>query len=193
MAEDPESIEALVGRFQEGIDREESFRRIFGAYYPRIQRFFLAKGFSSEESNDLTQESLFRIYRSLPTFRSESHFGRWAFEVSRHIYLNEIRRRGAFKRDGLEQSLDVVPSGDLVGGEPDALGEAISREEIQIMQAALNELPEQMRRCCILRYEKGLKYQEIATVMNISIQAVKSHLYQARKRLQGKLGEAEKR
>jgi DNA-directed RNA polymerase specialized sigma24 family protein len=44
-----------------------------------------------------------------------------------------------------------------------------------------------MRRCCLLRYEQGLKYQEIAVVMKISIETVKAHLHQARKRLAAKL------
>ncbi len=46
-----------------------------------------------------------------------------------------------------------------------------------------------MRHCCTLRYEKGLKYTEIATVMKISIETVKAHLHQARKRLIDMLGD----
>jgi DNA-directed RNA polymerase specialized sigma24 family protein len=45
-----------------------------------------------------------------------------------------------------------------------------------------------MRLCCTLRYERGLKYQEIATLMKISIETVKAHLHQARKRLIAILG-----
>jgi DNA-directed RNA polymerase specialized sigma24 family protein len=49
-----------------------------------------------------------------------------------------------------------------------------------------------MRTCCLLRYVRGLKYQEIATVMKISIETVKAHLHQARKRLIEKLGDGGK-
>jgi DNA-directed RNA polymerase specialized sigma24 family protein len=46
-----------------------------------------------------------------------------------------------------------------------------------------------MRTCCHLRYIEGLKYHEIAAVMKISIETVKAHLHQARKRLMDKVGE----
>jgi len=45
-----------------------------------------------------------------------------------------------------------------------------------------------MRLCCALRYERGLKYEEIADVMKISIETVKAHLHQGRKRLAARLG-----
>ena len=65
----------------------------------------------------------------------------------------------------------------------------IKRERSARLRSALQELPPQMRTCCVLRYVRGLKYQEIATVMKISIETVKAHLHQARKRLIEKLGD----
>jgi RNA polymerase sigma-70 factor (ECF subfamily) len=47
----------------------------------------------------------------------------------------------------------------------------------------LQQMPEQMRRCFLLRFGEEMKYREIAEVMSISIQTVKSHLHQARARL----------
>ena len=49
-------------------------------------------------------------------------------------------------------------------------------------------MPDQMRRCCLLRYDKELKYKDIADEMGISIETVKAHLHQARKRLIARLG-----
>jgi RNA polymerase sigma factor (sigma-70 family) len=182
-----ERIEALVEQFQAGIDREESFRSIYKLYFPRIDNFFQRKGFSPEESRDLTQETFFRITRTLDSFRGESRFEAWLFSVAWHVYNNEVRRRRTEKRDGLEQSLDF----EVSGSQPQPLEEAINKERLQALRAALQGFPDQMRRCCKLRYEDGLKYQEIATVMQISIETVKAHLHQARKRLTEKLGEAE--
>jgi RNA polymerase sigma-70 factor (ECF subfamily) len=193
-----ESIEVLVKRFQSGIDQEGCFQQIYRLYFLRIINFFLAKGFSYEESKDLTQESFFQIYLSLPTFRRESHFGRWAFEVARRIYFNEMRRRSSGKRRALEESLDFYSTGTepieeahLWAQGPDPLDQVILQERSQVLRAALEKMPESMRRCCKLRYEQGLKYQEIATVMNVHIETVKAHLHQARKRLQDELGKVE--
>jgi len=48
-----------------------------------------------------------------------------------------------------------------------------------------------MRLCCILRYKEGYKYHELSRLMGISIETVKAHLFQARKRLALRLGERE--
>lgn len=197
MPEDPE-IDILVERFQLGIDQEESFRGIFALYHPRILSFFRGRGFSQDESSDLAQESFFQIYRSLPMFRRDSHFGRWAFEVARRVYFNELRKRSTAKRDGRKQSMDVDPlrtqiieGGLLQTPEPDPLDQVIRGERSQAIRAAIEYLPEQIRRCFKLWYEDGLSYQEIVIVMNTSLDAVKSRLHEARKRLREKLGEAE--
>jgi RNA polymerase sigma-70 factor (ECF subfamily) len=96
----------------------------------------------------------------------------------------------------VELSLDVSPEDEGAPGcrepaseEPDALEAMIGRERKRALLSAFQELPSKMRTCCLLRYVRGLKYQEIATVMKISIETVKAHLHQARKRLIEKLGD----
>jgi RNA polymerase sigma-70 factor (ECF subfamily) len=86
--------------------------------------------------------------------------------------------------DGTVSGLGFEP----IAEEPSALESLIARERREKLRAALQKLPAQMRTCCILRYERGLKYQEIAKIMKISIETVKAHLHQARKRLIETLG-----
>jgi RNA polymerase sigma-70 factor (ECF subfamily) len=186
----------LIQQIQAGIRVEENFEKLFRRFRPLVQSFFLRKGFSSEESKDLTQDVFFRVFKGIDTFRGESRFERWLWEIADHIYLNELRRRKTEKRHGIEQSLDAttesddgsnpapeIPASDL---SPEEL--VLHRQGLSALRAAFQKLPAQMRRCCILRYEKGLKYQEIAVVMKISIETVKAHLHQARKRLTARLG-----
>ena len=199
MSEELDPVLRLVERFQAGVDPEESFRGIFGLYHSRVEAFFRHKGFSGDESRDLAQETFFRVFRALPTFRGDSSFLVWLFGIVNHVYRNEIRRRKSDKRDATEVSLHTDGS---VGAplEPAAAGEdpvsgLIARErsqaQAQALRSALQELPEQMRLCCILRYERGYKYQEIARLMGISIETVKAHLHQGRKRLTAQLGNME--
>lgn len=187
----------LVEEIQAGIRVDENSSRLFELHRPRVQAHFIRKGFTTEESKDLTQDTFLRVFKAIDTFRRESRFEWWLFEVADSVYKNELRRRSADKRDGIEQSLDVPVSDETPAGpgmilatpEPNpeevvSLGEQLAR-----IRSALQELPPQMRLCCVLRYERGLKYNEIAKVMNISIETVKAHLHQARKRLIAKLGE----
>lgn len=195
MSEDLDPVLRLVEQFQAGVDPEESFRGIFQLYHSRVEAFFRRKGFSEEESRDLAQETFFRVFTALPTFRHDSSFLVWLFGIMNHVYRNEIRRRRSEKRDGLEVPIegehDWGPRPELVSRDEDPLSGSISRERSQAFRVAVEGLPEQMRACCILRYEEGYKYQEIARLMGISIETVKAHLHQARKRLIEKLGAAE--
>ncbi len=193
MAEDLDPVERLVELIQAGIDPEENFRQLFERFRNPIFSYFRRKGFSDEESLDLTQDSFLQVARSLDTFRGGSRFPVWLFGVVSNVYRTEIRRRHAERREGVEVSMDEASNLDRTAsatirpGEESALDLAIARERWTSVRAALEDLPPQMRRCCVLRYERGLKYQEIATLMGISIDTVKAHLHQARKRLAERL------
>jgi RNA polymerase sigma-70 factor, ECF subfamily len=187
----------LVDKIQRGIQREENSRRLFELHRPRALAYFKRKGFSPEECKDLTQDLFLRVFKAIDTFRRESSFEWWMFGIADSVYKNELRRRGAEKRDGIEHSLDALvseenPAGprlSLAATGPTPEQEVERKEWLARIHAALHAFPPQMRLCCTLRYERGLKYQEIATVMKISIETVKAHLHQARKRLIATLGD----
>jgi RNA polymerase sigma-70 factor, ECF subfamily len=193
---DDDSLLQLVEQIQAGTRREENCERLFRRCRPLVQSFFLRKGFASEESRDLTQDVFLRVFKGIDTFRRESRFERWLWEIADHIFLNEVRRRKTEKRHGIERSLDAPPENEegfspateIPAEEPSPEDEFILRQNLTVLRKAFQELPDQMRRCCILRYEKGFKYQEIADAMGISIETVKAHLHQARKRLMAQLG-----
>lgn len=191
-----DDILKIIESIQAGIRVEESCEKIYKQFRPTVRSFFLRKGFSPQESEDLTQDVFLRVFKSIDTFRRESRFERWLWEIAAHIYSNEIRRRRTEKRNVREHSLDTVveteegaaPVFEIPSPGPSQEEEVVQNEQSKALRAALKGLPEQMQRCCILRYERGLKYQEIATVMGISIETVKAHLHQARKRLTALLG-----
>jgi len=187
----------LIEQIQAGIRVEENAEKLYKRFRPRVRSFFLRKGFTPQESDDLTQDVFLRVFKAIDTFRRESRFERWLGEIATHIYYNEIRRLKTDKRDGLEQSLDsgletedgVGPGITIPSTDPSPEEEVVRAERKKALHDALAGLPDQMRRCCILRYERGLKYKEIADIMKISIETVKAHLHQARKRLTALLGE----
>ena len=186
----------LILQIQAGIQREESFRRLYDLHASRVYRFFRRKGQLDEDSKDLTQDVFFRVSKGIDAFRYESRFERWLLEIAKHALSNYVRSRKTGKRDAQEYSLDAgvdVEDGNGAGlqvPDPSAapLDEAIWRQQRSALRKALLELPSQMRICCMQRYERGLKYEEIAKVMKISIETVKAHLHQGRKRLADRLG-----
>lgn len=196
-----DDILKLIEEIQAGIRVEENCEKIYKRFRPKVRSFFLRKRFSPQESDDLTQDVFFRVFKGIASFRRESRFEKWLWEIAAHIYSNEVRRRKTEKRDAREQSLDTVMESEKRPGttlEIPSRGlsqeeEILRNEQSAAFYAALQGLPDQMRRCCIFRYERNLKYQEIANLMGISIETVKAHLHQARKKLAALLGDASKK
>jgi RNA polymerase sigma-70 factor (ECF subfamily) len=195
---DDDPSRRLVELIQAGTDAEASFERLFRLHERRVYNFFVQRGFSSE-ARDLTQDVFFRVFRGIASFRLESGFKTWLFEIADHVYQNELRRRGAGKRKGWETSIetggqdeDGKPAAiEPPPSEPRALKDVLEREQAEALTRAIQDLPDQMRTCFLLRYEQGRKYKEIAVIMRISIDTVKAHLFQAKKRLRLELADPE--
>lgn len=165
----------------------ETFRKIFFRYYDSLVGFFQNRGFSAEESADLAQETFLKVFRGLRGFRDKSSYRTWLFQIAANVYRNELRSRKQLKRQGIETANDLIlqqgQSPDMAQISEDPLASTLDRERADVLAEALDQLPGQMRRCVLLRLHQGLKYREIAAVLNISISTVKAHLFQARHRL----------
>lgn len=193
---DDDPSRRLVELIQAGIDVEANFERLFKLHVKRVRNFFAQRGFL-KEAEDLTQDVFLRVSKGIASFRLESGFKTWLFEIADHVYQNELRRRGATKRKGWEISIES--GGQDEDGqpapfeppptEPKALEDVLDQERAVALSRAIQELPDQMRTCFLLRYNEGRKYKEIAVLMKISIDTVKAHLFQAKKRLKLELSE----
>lgn len=196
---DEEEVRRLVESIQARERVEESFANLFKIFYRSVHRFFLNQHFSSTECEDLTQIVFLRVYEGVEGFGQRAKFATWLFEIAVNVYRNEIRRRGATKRKGMELSLDGGTEDDLrhlnekislrSPAPESALDELLEKERLDQLRAAIREMPPQMRRCVYLRHLRGFKYREIALLMKISIQTVRAHLHQARERLKLELND----
>ena len=169
---------------------DESFEEVFNQHYRLVVGFFTKRGFTPQEAEDLTQIVFLRVYKGRETFRGDARFSTWLFQICANVFRNNLRDRSTQKRDAEEVSIDLADSGSLevADGGADPLHQTLSAEAKRKLREALSDLPPQMRKCVELRVYEDLKYREIAERMNISIDTVKAHLFQARQILKGKLG-----
>jgi RNA polymerase sigma-70 factor (ECF subfamily) len=183
----------VVREIQQGINVDRNFEQLYKHFHPRLWRHFLWRGVPAANVEDLCQEVLFKAFRSLGSFEGRSWFARWLFEIAHNLYVNELRRWDAEKRDGCEVPLleehpraEDDPRGRapaLAAAGPSPYDEVRCREETAKLRAALERLPPQMRTCVYLRVYQELKYNEVAEVMKVSLDTVKAHLGQAKVRL----------
>lgn len=142
----------------------------------------------ADEAEDLAQEVFLRVYRSRKKYKPKSKFSTWLFTIANHLALNALRTR---------QRKPVVPlrveeSGPLgsrpaeqlardPGGRPS--GELRHAELVGVIQQALAGLNERQRLAVVLNKFEDMNYAEIAQVMGLTVQAVKSLLSRARSNL----------
>ena len=193
MAARSEIVRQILAEIASGSVKDEAFRRLVDLYYTPVYQVFAKRGFSPDDCLDLTQETFLGIYTGIGSFRREADFDTWLFKIAMNAFRKKLRWRTAEKRRGEEVSLnsggdDEAEHGSFPSPEPAPAEAALQRERSRVLREAMERLPEQMRKCMMLRVERDLTYREVAVVLRVSPETVKAHLFQARKRLQEMLG-----
>lgn len=200
MSRQGEPVDDIFQRLRQGASREESYRLLFNRFYWPLFRFFEHRGFSTEECQDLIQETFLRVYRGIESFRGEARWTHWLFRIAANTASKAVRHRAAAKRTGQAVPLEEGDLGDAppaaAGGSPRGaeapvpLRELLGKEMRELLAQAIAGLPAQMQRCVRLRVFQDLDYDEIAEILQISPSTVKVQLFKARKRLQLELGDS---
>lgn len=182
-----QSIERAVERFQAATDREGSFQALFYCYDPVLRRMFRRRGVPLEDCYDLTQKTLFQVYKSLPEFRRESSFHTWIHRIALNFHHRwKTRMLQRHSREVPLAPADPSQPQHPVEPEDPALSapeEMITRERKRKLRQGLDELPARQRQCLVLSTYHGLSYREIAAAMQIQVGTVGAALSQARANL----------
>ena len=173
---------AAVEKLRRGVRMEESARVLHDLYRPRIRGFFARRVRSHEDVQDLTQETLMKVYSNIGRYRGESRFGTWVFAIARNVWLRWSARRHPVEPADLGSA--AAPDTEPAAPGPDPERLAGDRELWALLRQAIELLPRRQRQCMVLRVVHGLTYQQVATVMAISVNSVKAHLHQGRTRLE---------
>ena len=150
-------------------------------YQPHLYRFGLRMCGNEDDAGDVAQQSLISMARSLPDFRGESSVSSWLYAIARSFCIKK-RRRGKFAPPR-EESLDSS-GGDaarhLVDPAPSPEQAAANQELHRALIRAIDKLDRPQREVLVLRDVEGLPAQEVAQVLRVSVDAVKSRLHRAR-------------
>ncbi len=137
---------------------------------------------SRAEAEDVAQETFLRAHRALGEFRGEARLGTWLYAIASRLCLNRLAA-GPRRHERSDEAALAQAAADGV----DAVG-ALERDELA---AALHEavagLPEDRRMVVVLRDLEGLAYEEIAEVLGLPLNTVRSRLHRARLDLKAKL------
>ena len=163
---------ALVAAYRSGDERAatELVRRHAGP----LGRFLYSLGAEPDDVEDLTQETLFRAFRRVDSWRGGASFRSWLLTIGSNLLRDQVR-----KRRGKLVSID---DRDIPGGaDPDQnLAAAEAQDQLR---AGLALLPRLQREVFLQRAQQGSDYGEIAAMLGTTPGAARVHYHNAVKRL----------
>lgn len=149
-------------------------------YQPRLYRFGLRMCGNEDEAGEVAQESLISMARSLSDFRGDASVSTWLYTIARRFCMKQ-RRRGKFEPEHHE-SLDAAgAAAHLIADPAPSPEQTASNQQLQqALTLAIGELDPAQREVLVLRDVEGLSAPEVAAILGISVDAVKSRLHRAR-------------
>lgn len=154
--------------------RPEAFEELVVRYERAVYNLAVRTLHDATEAQDAAQEAFFKAYRALGTFRPGAKFSTWIFTICYRGCCDRLAKRKRFSGDEFPDRAD--PSAG-----PAALAER--NDEAVRLRSAIDALPEKYRAVITLYHLQGKQYEEIATVLNLPLGTVKTHLFRAKEQL----------
>ncbi len=170
----------------------KAFELLVIKYQRRIQRLIGRMVRDVDLVEDIAQETFIRAYRALAQFRGEAQFYTWLYRIAINTAkkaLMDLKRNptvseNAYKSDDDDETSSV--ENELTSPEtPEAV--LASKEIAEIINSAMEALPEELRQAIALREIEGLSYEEISEAMNCPIGTVRSRIFRAREAISAKV------
>jgi RNA polymerase sigma-70 factor (ECF subfamily) len=178
---------ALVERVQRG--ERGAFDVLVLRYQHKVLKLVMRYVHDAMEAEDVAQDAFIKAYKALPNFRGDSAFYTWLYRIAINTAKNAIV---SAKRRPIDYNLDLqdpeqyeVQARLNDGATPEHL--VLTEEIRETVNAAMMDLPEDLRTAIVLREIDGLSYEEISAAMDCPVGTVRSRIFRARAAIDQKL------
>jgi len=183
------SDEELLTQFCMG--QTEAFGVLVKRYerelYGYLQRYLGDRNLA----DDVFQNTFLQLYTKSGKYEAGRPVRPWLYTIATHQAIDALRRNGRHQAISLDQGREELPEGDvrtlidLVEARgPGPLDQAQGGERRERVRGSVDKLPDFLRQVVVLAYYQGLKYREIAEILDIPVGTVKSRLHAALVKLQ---------
>lgn len=147
-----------------------AFDRLMRHYRIPLFHFLVRSCGEKELAEDLFQDTLIKVWRFLPGYKGRSAFSSWLFSVAHNVVRDALRRQKvraniSFRETVPDQAMAHTPADEIVAD-----------ETRQLVEQALQALPEKQRQVFLLRQHSGMAFKEIAKVTGEPLNTVLSHM-----------------
>ena len=191
------SDEALMLLYRDGEVR--AFEILLSRHERPVFHYILRSCGRQEVAEELLQEVFIRVVRSASKYKQTAKFTTWLYTIARNICIDRARKARKRQELSLDQSVGGGDGGDdggrsftdLLVDEEAHAGDSRYEREIfrRRLKEALDALPEEQREVFLLKEVSGLKFREIAEVVDAPVPTVKSRMRYALQALRGHLAE----
>jgi RNA polymerase sigma-70 factor, ECF subfamily len=173
-----QAVKACIKRVIEGNDRT-AFAELVDAHKNRVYNLCLKMTRSTENEEEVAQDTFLKAYQSIRTFQGKSKFSTWLYTITYYTCLNYLRKN----------SVETVAflNWDAADDSEEAIGNLQTVERKEYLQKAFNYLTAEEVALMTLFYLEEHTIQEIATITTLSKAAIKVKLHRTRKKLVGVL------
>ena len=187
--------EALMIRFQAG-DRS-AFTFLVRRHQGPLFNFALRHLRSQPAAEEVVQDAFVRVVQNAGDFKHEARFSTWLYTITRNLCIDHIRKHALRRHPSLDEPKRSEESDGPTLGEQTADSRAnveraaVSVEIRQRVLEAVEELPDEQREVFLMREVSNLPFKEIAEIVGVPENTVKSRMRYALERLQTALSEFE--
>ena len=179
------SDEDLIKRFQDG--DEQAYVELVNRYRDRLKNFAYRYVNDYEQSEDIAQETLIKLYTHKHYYKNIAKFSTWIYTIAANLAKSELRKKKSRKVTNLSQMSREERDYELPAVQPEP-HQLIESEFIEKrIQTAIQKLPLHFRTVTILREIQELSYEEISKIVDVPLGTVKSRINRARLQLQKEL------
>jgi RNA polymerase sigma-70 factor, ECF subfamily len=185
---DREADQALVERVQAG--DKQAYGLLVAKYQRKLLRLVSRLVRDPAEAEDVAQEAFIKAYRALAGFRGDSAFYTWLYRIGVNTAKNWLvanKRRTPTSTELDNEDAENYGESDLLRDVDTPERLLMTKQIAETVNAAMSELPEELRTAISLREVDGLSYEEIAQVMECPIGTVRSRIFRAREAISVKL------
>lgn len=149
-------------------------------YLNPLARFarFLMRG-NRADAEDLVQEAVLRAFEAFSRFQRGTNLRAWLFRILRNTYVDRLRRQGRERRL-IDRDADAPETGPAVEEFQSRARRECSAADLE---AALGELPGELRMVLLLVDGEAMRYEEVAQVMECPVGTVRSRVHRGRRLL----------
>ncbi len=183
----------LVDRFKSG--DQSAFNEMVSRYWDRIYAMVNQLLRNTQDAEEVTQDAFIRAHRGLDKFRGDSSFSTWLYQIATNLARNRYWYWWRRKRDrsvSFDQPLTAdshTSLAEVFPADTETPQDAtITQEFVDRIAECMELLNEKHREILTLRNVQNHSYEEIASILDISVGTVKSRIARARENLREQMG-----